>query len=84
MFDVRLSSPTLSDLTQMESYCSQIFIKQPNRNFVRALIFARSTVQLIHYDRGGMYISHPIDIDNEPHSFIRLGPRGTPQAPCGW
>ncbi|KAF6760805.1 hypothetical protein DFP72DRAFT_792403, partial [Ephemerocybe angulata] len=50
----------------------QIFSHQPNRNFVRSLIVTESHVRLVHVDRGGTYLTPPINIHDDPHTFIRL------------
>ncbi|KAF5340964.1 hypothetical protein D9611_006033 [Ephemerocybe angulata] len=54
------------------SHCEQIFSHQPNRNFVRSLIVTESHVRLVHVDRGGTYLTPPINIHDDPHTFIRL------------
>ncbi|KAF5340942.1 hypothetical protein D9611_006014 [Ephemerocybe angulata] len=54
------------------SHCEQIFGHQPNRNFVRSLIVTESHVRLVHVDRSGTYITPPINIHEDPHTFIRL------------
>ncbi|KAF6760776.1 hypothetical protein DFP72DRAFT_1165905 [Ephemerocybe angulata] len=54
------------------SHCEQIFGHQPNRNFVRSLIVTESHVRLVHVDRSGTYLTPPINIHDDPHTFIRL------------
>ncbi|KAF6760758.1 hypothetical protein DFP72DRAFT_804790, partial [Ephemerocybe angulata] len=40
--------------------------------FVRSLIVTESHVRLVHVDRGGTYLTPPINIHDNPHTFIRL------------
>jgi hypothetical protein len=52
----------------------QIFINQPNRRFVRALIVSEKNFRLFHFDRSGVQFTEPIDIHGADgaHTFIRL------------
>lgn len=47
-------------------------MRQPNRNFCRALLITERMVRLMHYDRAGTYITPPFDYHNDPHTFVRL------------
>ncbi|KAF6760716.1 hypothetical protein DFP72DRAFT_756616, partial [Ephemerocybe angulata] len=50
----------------------QIYMNQPNRNFVRTLVMTESSVRMVHYDRSGFYLTPLIDIHRDPRTFIRL------------
>ncbi|RXW15442.1 hypothetical protein EST38_g10417 [Candolleomyces aberdarensis] len=64
-------SPTAQGL-QVGVYVRQIFIHQPNRRFVRALVLTETHVRLFHFDRsGGLYTPY-INIHEDPYTFIRL------------
>ncbi|KAF5340958.1 hypothetical protein D9611_006035 [Ephemerocybe angulata] len=75
VFDAKLDREKGRDedqVGQMGVYCRQIFIQQPNRNFVRCLIITEKHVRVIHFDRSGVYITPFIDIHENPATFIRL------------
>ncbi|KAJ2912016.1 hypothetical protein MD484_g8397, partial [Candolleomyces efflorescens] len=73
--EMKLERQKWSDRDQWQQvgvYARQIFIQQPNRRFVRALVLTENKVRLFHFDRsGGMYTPF-IDIHAEPEIFIRL------------
>ncbi|KAF6760788.1 hypothetical protein DFP72DRAFT_1092047, partial [Ephemerocybe angulata] len=50
----------------------QIYIEQPNRDFVRSLILTEKHIRLMHFDRSGVYLSKDINIHENPIIFIRL------------
>ncbi|KAJ2912845.1 hypothetical protein MD484_g7562, partial [Candolleomyces efflorescens] len=50
----------------------QLFIHQPNRRFVRALTLNGSHLRLFHFDRSGVQYTPPFDINEDPHTFVRL------------
>ncbi|KAF6760724.1 hypothetical protein DFP72DRAFT_55005 [Ephemerocybe angulata] len=74
VFDVRLEgrSNDIDQAIQAGFYCRQIFMRQPNRNFVRSLVITEHSVRMLHYDRSGFYLTPLIDIHNNPRTFIRL------------
>ncbi|KAJ2912013.1 hypothetical protein MD484_g8401, partial [Candolleomyces efflorescens] len=57
---------------QIAVYARQIFIHQPNRKFVRALLLTEQKVRLYHFDRSGGFYTSEINIHEDPHTFIRL------------
>ncbi|KAJ2914086.1 hypothetical protein MD484_g6319, partial [Candolleomyces efflorescens] len=57
---------------QVGVYARQIFIQQPNRQFVRALLLTENSVRLFHFDRSGVMYTPFIDIHKDPYTFIRL------------
>lgn len=75
VFEVRREKSRGTDeenVTQIGLHCQQIFLQQPNREFVRALLITEQMVQLVHYDRSGTYITPPLNYHSEPHTFVRL------------
>ncbi|KAF5339120.1 hypothetical protein D9611_011176 [Ephemerocybe angulata] len=66
------SDQQLDQVVQFGTYCRQILIQQPNRNFVRFLIITQSSVRLVHYDRSGTYVTPFHNIHEDPVTFIRL------------
>lgn len=50
----------------------QIFIQQPNRRFVRNLLITEEVCHLYHFDRSGGQYTPPINIHEDPVTFIRL------------
>ncbi|RXW12605.1 hypothetical protein EST38_g13249 [Candolleomyces aberdarensis] len=59
-------------LLQVGIYVRQIFIQQPNRQFVRVLLLTEKGVRLFHFDRSGVLYTPFIDIHKDPHTFVRL------------
>lgn len=59
-------------VVQIGHHCQQIFARQPNRNFCRAIIITEKTVRLVHYDRTGTYITPACDYHQDPYTFVRL------------
>ncbi|KAF6760717.1 hypothetical protein DFP72DRAFT_1062463 [Ephemerocybe angulata] len=57
---------------QVALYCRQMFMHQPNRNFVRAAIVTERSVCFVHFDRSGLYLTPYIDIHDDPYTFVRL------------
>lgn len=39
---------------------------------MRALLITEETVQLVHYDRSGTYVTPALNYHSEPHTFVRL------------
>ncbi|KAF6760715.1 hypothetical protein DFP72DRAFT_1165873 [Ephemerocybe angulata] len=72
--DVRLQgrSNDFDQAIQAGFYCRQIYMRQPNRNFVRSLVITEHSVRMLHYDRSGFYFTPLINIHNNPRTFIRL------------
>ncbi|KAF6760763.1 hypothetical protein DFP72DRAFT_1062508 [Ephemerocybe angulata] len=66
------SASQAQSVQQLGTYCRQIFIKQPNRNFVRTLVITEKRVRLIHFDCSGVYMSDFIDFHENPALFVRL------------
>ncbi|RXW20938.1 hypothetical protein EST38_g4921 [Candolleomyces aberdarensis] len=76
-FEVKVTNKRwtlMYQLLQLAGYARQIFIQQPNRRFVRALIITEQNFRLFHFDRSGVQFSHPIDIHGKDgaHTFVRL------------
>ncbi|KAJ2914305.1 hypothetical protein MD484_g6101, partial [Candolleomyces efflorescens] len=67
-------SSELDMVLQVAAYARQIFINQPNRRFVRALVVTEQTFRLFHFDRSGVQFTKPIDIHKKhgAHIFVRL------------
>ncbi|RXW13099.1 hypothetical protein EST38_g12754 [Candolleomyces aberdarensis] len=61
-----------AEVAAMATYAKHIFIRQPNRNFVRSIAVTGRKVRLFHFDRSGAQYSTPFDIHDNPHAFIRL------------
>ncbi|KAJ2915001.1 hypothetical protein MD484_g5405, partial [Candolleomyces efflorescens] len=59
-------------LVRAAIYARQIFIHQPNRRFVRVLTLTGHHLRLFHFDRSGAQYTPPIDIHDDPHTFVRL------------
>ncbi|KAF6741598.1 hypothetical protein DFP72DRAFT_1024314 [Ephemerocybe angulata] len=75
VFDVELDrtkTQPVEQVVQLGTYCRQIFMQQPNRNFVRSLIVTECNVRLVHYDRSGTYTTPFHNIHDDPLTFIRL------------
>ncbi|KAJ2913150.1 hypothetical protein MD484_g7248, partial [Candolleomyces efflorescens] len=75
-FEVKLSkgwSPK-EELLQMAIYVRQLFIQQPNRRFVRALVITECNFRLFHFDRSGVQFTQPIGLHGAKgcRIFIRL------------
>ncbi|RXW17157.1 hypothetical protein EST38_g8693 [Candolleomyces aberdarensis] len=62
------------ELLQIAVYVRQIFIQQPNRRFVRALIITEQSFRLFHFDRSGVQFTRPINIHDKTgaSTFVRL------------
>ncbi|RXW20944.1 hypothetical protein EST38_g4926 [Candolleomyces aberdarensis] len=60
------------DVQQLGIYSRQIFIHQPNRKFVRALILTEKRFRLFHFDRSGAECSPYFNVHDEAHLFVRL------------
>ncbi|RXW20943.1 hypothetical protein EST38_g4924 [Candolleomyces aberdarensis] len=61
-----------SHLVQMTEFAKNVFIRQPNRCFVRSMIVTECQAQLFHFDRSGAQYSPLFDIHEKPEVFIRL------------
>ncbi|KAF5341030.1 hypothetical protein D9611_005914 [Ephemerocybe angulata] len=74
VIDVRLDHPSndLDQAIQAGFCCRQIYMQQPNRNFVRSLVITENSVRMLHYDRSGFYLTPLINIHRHPRTFIRL------------
>ncbi|KAF6760723.1 hypothetical protein DFP72DRAFT_1091924 [Ephemerocybe angulata] len=57
---------------QIALSCRQIWMHQPNRNFVRAALLTENYICLGHLDRSGLYLTPYIDIHKDPYTFVRL------------
>ncbi|KAF5328511.1 hypothetical protein D9611_014383 [Ephemerocybe angulata] len=53
-------------------YARQMFIQQPNRQFVRLLHITEHHLYIIHFDRRGAQISKAVDYHFKPWILIRL------------
>ncbi|KAF6760703.1 hypothetical protein DFP72DRAFT_1003338, partial [Ephemerocybe angulata] len=74
LIDVHLDGhfDDLDQAIQMGFYSRQIYLRQPNRNFVRSLVVTENSVRMLHYDRSGFYLTPFINIHHNPRTFIRL------------
>ncbi|KAF5336953.1 hypothetical protein D9611_002966 [Ephemerocybe angulata] len=75
VFDVLLDGHNLRDIEQaskMANHSREIFVQQPNRNFVRSLIITQSSARLVHCDHSGVYITPFFNIHDRPRTFMRL------------
>ncbi|KAF6760828.1 kinase-like domain-containing protein, partial [Ephemerocybe angulata] len=50
----------------------QIFFRQLNRLFCRSLLITETQVRLLHCDRSGAYKTTALNINDNPHTFVRL------------
>ncbi|KAF5333966.1 hypothetical protein D9611_014943 [Ephemerocybe angulata] len=57
---------------QIALSCRQIWMHQPNRNFVRAALLTENYICLGHLDRSGLYLTPYIHIHKDPYTFVRL------------
>ncbi|KAF6765574.1 hypothetical protein DFP72DRAFT_954082 [Ephemerocybe angulata] len=72
-FDVkREAEVTQDDVDDLAVYNRQIFLWQPNRLFSRTLLLTEMHVRLLHCDRSGAYKTTPINIHDDPCTFVRL------------
>ncbi|RXW21067.1 hypothetical protein EST38_g4778 [Candolleomyces aberdarensis] len=74
-FEVKVTNQgwsVVKELLQLAGYARQIFIQQPNRRFVRALIITEENFRLFHFDRSGVQYTQTINIHEEAHTFVRL------------
>ncbi|TEB19358.1 hypothetical protein FA13DRAFT_1697927 [Coprinellus micaceus] len=74
-FSVKLDGVVGSEdeiMDEMENYARQVFRDQPNRIYVRSMFFTEKHARLVHFDRAGAQITPPIDIRQDPHTFVRL------------
>ncbi|KAF6743500.1 hypothetical protein DFP72DRAFT_1020223 [Ephemerocybe angulata] len=75
VFDAKLDSARRArkkQAIQLFHYCRQIFIQQPNRNFVQSLILTETSVRLVHFDHSGMYMTKFINFHDDPYTIVRL------------
>ncbi|KAJ2913154.1 hypothetical protein MD484_g7261, partial [Candolleomyces efflorescens] len=77
VFEVKLSTQEWSDqeeILQLAVYARQLFIQQPNRHFVRALIVTERSFRLFHFDRSGVQYTGELDIHGPENAalFVRL------------
>ncbi|RXW12603.1 hypothetical protein EST38_g13250 [Candolleomyces aberdarensis] len=64
--------PVSEQLVRVAIYARQLFIHQPNRRFVRILVLTGAYLRLFHFDRSGAQYTPPLDINADPHTFVRL------------
>ncbi|KAJ2912848.1 hypothetical protein MD484_g7567, partial [Candolleomyces efflorescens] len=64
--------PVEEQLVRATIYARQIFIHQPNRRYVRILVLSGHHLRVFHFDRSGVQYTPPLDIHEEPHTFVRL------------
>ncbi|KAJ2911553.1 hypothetical protein MD484_g8860, partial [Candolleomyces efflorescens] len=64
--------PIDEQLARAAIYARQLFIHQPNRRFARLLRVAGDHLRLFHFDRSGIQYTPPLNIHEDPHTFIRL------------
>ncbi|KAJ2927848.1 hypothetical protein H1R20_g9245, partial [Candolleomyces eurysporus] len=64
----------MKELLQLAVYARQIFIQQPNRQFVRLLLITEQNFRLFHFDRSGVQHTEEMDLHSKytRHIFIRL------------
>ncbi|KAJ2920050.1 hypothetical protein MD484_g274, partial [Candolleomyces efflorescens] len=74
-FEIKVQSQSwapMKVLLQVAVYARQIFIQQPNRQFVRVLLLTEETFRLFHFDRSGVQYTQDMNIHEETDTFIRL------------
>ncbi|KAJ2914982.1 hypothetical protein MD484_g5410, partial [Candolleomyces efflorescens] len=64
--------PISEQLAQAAIYARQMFLHQPHRRFVRVLSLTGHHLRLFHFDRSGLQYTPALDIDNDPHTFVRV------------
>ncbi|KAJ2912078.1 hypothetical protein MD484_g8336, partial [Candolleomyces efflorescens] len=64
----------IKELLQVAAYVRQMFIQQPNRQFIRALLVSEQRFTLFHFDRSGVQHSQEFDLGNtqSQYLFVRL------------
>ncbi|KAF6760800.1 hypothetical protein DFP72DRAFT_881504 [Ephemerocybe angulata] len=73
VFDVkREADVTEADVDHLAVYNRQIFFEQLNRLFSRSLLLTEAHVRLVHSDRSGTYKTTPLNIHDDPCTFVRL------------
>ncbi|KAF5341148.1 hypothetical protein D9611_006040 [Ephemerocybe angulata] len=73
VFDVkREADVTEADVDHLAVYNRQIFFEQLNRLFSRSLLLTETHVRLVHSDRSGTYKTTPLNIHDDPCTFVRL------------
>ncbi|KAF8889425.1 hypothetical protein CPB84DRAFT_1785548 [Gymnopilus junonius] len=60
------------DWVQLAMYARQCFLQQHNRKAVYSLFLTESDVTLYMFDRSGVQISIPVNIHQDPVTFIRF------------
>ncbi|KAJ2914088.1 hypothetical protein MD484_g6305, partial [Candolleomyces efflorescens] len=70
--DSTLTESTSEQLARAAIYARQIFLHQPNRQFVRVLILTGHNLRLFHFDSSGAQYTPLLDIHSDPHTFVRL------------
>ncbi|KAJ2914096.1 hypothetical protein MD484_g6317, partial [Candolleomyces efflorescens] len=64
--------PVDEQLARVAIYARQLFIHQPNRRFVRTLFLTGHLLRLFHFDRSGVQYTPPLDVHEDPYTFVRL------------
>ncbi|TEB25227.1 hypothetical protein FA13DRAFT_1714053 [Coprinellus micaceus] len=59
-------------LREMATYARYVLYEQPNRFYVRSLVLTAQHARLVHFDRAGAQITPPIDIHEDPRTFVRI------------
>jgi hypothetical protein len=54
------------------SFARQMFIQQPNRKFVRSLLFTEQKACVFHFDRSGAQYSQFFDVHAGAATFVRI------------
>ncbi|KAJ2914322.1 hypothetical protein MD484_g6094, partial [Candolleomyces efflorescens] len=66
----------VKELLQVAAYVRQMFIQQPNRQFVRALLVSEQRFTLFHFDRSGVQHSQQFELSDDStrsqYLFVRL------------
>ncbi|RXW23301.1 hypothetical protein EST38_g2527 [Candolleomyces aberdarensis] len=65
-------SPVSEQLVHVAIYARQLFIHQPNRQFVRVLVLTGQYLRLFHFDSSGVQYTPLLNIHTNPHTFVRL------------
>ncbi|TEB25617.1 hypothetical protein FA13DRAFT_1713859 [Coprinellus micaceus] len=60
------------NIEQVLVYARQVFIHQPNRMFVRAIILSQNRAQVFHFDHGGIQRTPFYDIHLKPALFVGI------------
>ncbi|KAF7322016.1 hypothetical protein MKEN_00724300 [Mycena kentingensis (nom. inval.)] len=73
LWDAKIKSKLSSaEKAQFAVYAREVFIQQPNREFVRVNMLTPKVVRAIQFDRSGCYYSQPFDYHENATLFVKL------------